>query len=157
MIVMEYYIQTYTCTDITHILHIYYCNSNILPGSEIIRVYDWLSVGVSFPKLHARIISWWRLHKLINVPLSKRDKLSIHIMDSDVIWIKMTSSWYYISQQKKSDILCTCQWHPPFPHPWVGWGNSGDLTEYHVKNPSPGALPDVNTPVYRQESIGDLT
>ena len=43
------------------------------------------------------------------------------------------------------------------PHSRVGWGNSGDLTEYHVKNPSPGALPDVNTPTYRQESIGDLT
>ena len=33
--------------------------------------------------------------------------------------------------------LCTYQWHPPLPHPRVGWGNSGDLTEYHVKNPSP--------------------
>ena len=55
------------------------------------------------------------------------------------------------------DHLCTYQWHPPLPHPRVGWGNSGDLTEYHVKNPSPGALPDVNTPIYRQESIGDLT
>ena len=50
--------------------------------------------------------------------------------------------------------LCTYQWYPPLPHSWVGWG---DLTEYHVKNPSPGALPDVNTPIYRQESIGDLT
>ena len=40
----------------------------------------------------------------------------------------------------------------PTPPPPVGWGNSGDLTEYYVKNPSPapGALPDVNTPIYRQ-------
>ena len=54
--------------------------------------------------------------------------------------------------------LCTYQWHPPLPPPWVGWGNSGDLTEYHVKKPSPGTLlPDVNKPIYRQESIGDLT
>ena len=44
------------------------------------------------------------------------------------------------------------------PHsPTPGLGNSGDLTEYHVKNPSPGMLPDVNTPIYRQELIGDLT
>ena len=44
----------------------------------------------------------------------------------------------------------------PTPPP-PGWGNtmSGDLTEYHVKNPSPGALPDVNTPIYLQESIGE--
>ena len=34
-------------------------------------------------------------------------------------------------------------------------GNSGDLTEYHVKNLSPGVLPDVNTPIYCQESIED--
>ena len=39
------------------------------------------------------------------------------------------------------------------PHHRIGWGNSGDLTEYSVKNP----LPDVNTPVYRQELIGGLT
>ena len=44
---------------------------------------------------------------------------------------------------------------PTPPPPRVGWGNSGDLTEYHVKNPSPGALPDVNAPIYCQESIGD--
>ena len=44
---------------------------------------------------------------------------------------------------------------PPLPHNRVGWGNSGDLTEYHVKNPSAGASPDVNTPIYHQESIGD--
>ena len=37
----------------------------------------------------------------------------------------------------------------------TNWGNSGDLTEYHVESPSPGALPDVNTPIYHQESIGD--
>ena len=44
------------------------------------------------------------------------------------------------------------------PHsPTTGLGNSGDLTEYHVENSSPGALPDVNTPIYRQENIGDLT
>ena len=36
---------------------------------------------------------------------------------------------------------------PHSPTPRVGWGNSGDLTEYHVKNPSSGALPDVNTPI----------
>ena len=47
--------------------------------------------------------------------------------------------------------------HPPLPHARVAWGNSGDLTECHVKNPSPGVLPDINTPIYRQESIGDLT
>ena len=52
-------------------------------------------------------------------------------------------------------LLCTYQWHPPLPQPRVGWGNSGDLTENHVKNPSPGALLDVNTPIYCQESIGD--
>ena len=40
-------------------------------------------------------------------------------------------------------ILCIYQWHPPLPHSRVGWGNSGDLTEYHVKYPTPGALPDV--------------
>ena len=33
-------------------------------------------------------------------------------------------------------------------------GNSGDLTEYHVKNSSPGALPDVHTPIHGQELIG---
>ena len=43
---------------------------------------------------------------------------------------------------------------PQFPHPRVGWGNSGDLTEYHVKNPSPGALLDVNTSIHGQGSIG---
>ena len=53
--------------------------------------------------------------------------------------------------------LCTYQWHPPFPHPRVGSGISGDLTQYYVKNPSPWVLPDVNTPIYRQELIGDLT
>ena len=42
---------------------------------------------------------------------------------------------------------------PHSPTPGLdAWGNSGDLTKYHVK-----ALPDVNTPIYRQESIGDLT
>ena len=41
------------------------------------------------------------------------------------------------------------------PHSPTPWGNSGDLTEYHVKNPSPGALPDVNTPIHGQESKGD--
>ena len=46
---------------------------------------------------------------------------------------------------------------PHSPTPWAGWGNSGDLTEYHIKNTSPGALPDVNAPIYCQESIGDLT
>ena len=50
---------------------------------------------------------------------------------------------------------CTYQWHPHSPTPGVGWGNSVDLTEYHVKNPSPGALLDVSTPIYHQESIGD--
>ena len=44
---------------------------------------------------------------------------------------------------------------PTPPPPWVGWENSGDLTEYHVENPSPGAFPDVNTPIYRKELIGD--
>ena len=41
------------------------------------------------------------------------------------------------------------------PHSQVGWGNSGDLTEYHVKSPSPGALPDVNTPIYCYGLTGD--
>ena len=31
-------------------------------------------------------------------------------------------------------LLCTCQQHPPLPHPRIRWGNSGDLTEYHVNN-----------------------
>ena len=45
---------------------------------------------------------------------------------------------------------------PHSPTPGLdAWGNSGDLTEYHVKNSSPGASPDVNTPIHRQESIGD--
>ena len=52
-------------------------------------------------------------------------------------------------------LICTYQWHPPLPHPQVGWGNNGDLTEYYVKNPSPGALPDVSSPIYCQESIRD--
>ena len=30
----------------------------------------------------------------------------------------------------------------------------GDLTEYSVKNPSLGALPDVNRPIHGHESIG---
>ena len=34
-------------------------------------------------------------------------------------------------------------------------GLDGDLAEYHVKNPSPGALPDVNIPIHGQESIGN--
>ena len=57
-------------------------------------------------------------------------------------------------------MLCTYQWHPPppLPHPWVGWGNSGDLTEYHVKNSSPGGVTRCQyTWVYRQKSIGGLT
>ena len=71
----------------------------------------------------------------------------------------------YYNNVKRSDMqvhacmcnnLCTYQWHPPLPHPRVAWGNSGDLTEYHIKNPSPGVLPDVNTPISRQESIGGI-
>ena len=31
---------------------------------------------------------------------------------------------------------------------------NGDLMEYYVKNPSPGALPDVYTPIHGQELIG---
>ena len=50
--------------------------------------------------------------------------------------------------------------HLSMTSPSSGWiGSSEDLTEYHVKNPSPapGVLPDVNTPIHGQESIGDLT
>ena len=36
--------------------------------------------------------------------------------------------------------LCTYQWYPSLPHPRVGWRNSGDFTEYHVQNPSPGLI-----------------
>ena len=59
----------------------------------------------------------------------------------------------YFYHHEEYQMLCTYQWHPPLPHP----RNSGDLTKYHVKNPSdsPGTLPDVNTPIYHQESIGD--
>ena len=48
---------------------------------------------------------------------------------------------------------------PTPPPPGLGGEIVGIIarTEYHVKNPSPGALPDVNIPIYRQELIGDLT
>ena len=51
--------------------------------------------------------------------------------------------------------ICTYQWHPPLSYRGK---YSGDLTEYHVKNLSPGALPDVYTPIHDQEwiGIGDL-
>ena len=39
------------------------------------------------------------------------------------------------------------------PHSRIGWGNSGDLTEYHVKNPSPGVSPDVTAPIYLSPRI----
>ena len=42
---------------------------------------------------------------------------------------------------------------PHSPTPGLD-GEIVDLTEYHVKKLSPGALPDVNTPVYCQELIG---
>ena len=43
------------------------------------------------------------------------------------------------------------------PHPQVGWGNSGDLTKCCVENPTPGVLPNVNTPIGPNITIGDLT
>ena len=74
-----------------------------------------------------------------------------YTMQEPVVVVKLTTHTHYIILVMHLSMASPT----PGPTPWVGWGNSGDLTEYHVKNPSPGALPDVNTPIYCQELIGD--
>ena len=43
------------------------------------------------------------------------------------------------------------------PHPRVGWGNTGDLTNCVVKCSTPGANSAVKSPLYPQALVGDLT